>query len=227
MMNESGKKRRLLYEPEFAILAGHHPGFLFQRMTFWREILEGLRISIDSVIANKLRSSLTTLGIVIGILTVTLMGTAIEGLNRAFRSSISALGSDVLYVQRRGWFIDSHLEWMKVMRRKEITWTQAEQLRKNMTLAKAVAPVVGNETAVKYNKKSSSNVRLMGSTEAFVVTAGLNVVEGRFFSSAESDGGRPVCVLGWGVATNLFGGESSLGKYVTMAGQRVEVVGVL
>ena len=72
-------------------------------MNLLTELREGLGISWDAIRANKMRSVLTTLGIVIGIVTVTLMGTAIEGLNRAFLKSISFLGADVFYVQRFNW----------------------------------------------------------------------------------------------------------------------------
>jgi len=69
-------------------------------MNFATELKEGLGVSWGAILANKMRSILTTLGIVIGIVTVTLMGTAIEGLNAAFLKSISAIGSDVLYIQK-------------------------------------------------------------------------------------------------------------------------------
>jgi hypothetical protein len=82
-------------------------------MNFLTELKEGLSISWSAIRANKLRSTLTTLGIVIGIVTVTLMGTAIEGLNRAFLKSISFIGTDVLYVQRFNWFNHSYEDWMK------------------------------------------------------------------------------------------------------------------
>src|ERR1051325_6961011 len=72
-------------------------------MTFFREIFEGLKIAWDAIRANKLRSSLTTLGIVIGIISVSLMGTAIEGLNRAFNKAIASFGTDVLYIQKFTW----------------------------------------------------------------------------------------------------------------------------
>jgi len=62
-----------------------------------------MAIAFAAIRANKMRSVLTTLGIVIGIVSVTLMGTAIEGLNRAFNKSIASLGSDVLYVQKWSW----------------------------------------------------------------------------------------------------------------------------
>ncbi|HLF19328.1 MAG TPA: ABC transporter permease, partial [Bacteroidota bacterium] len=64
------------------------------------DIKEGLLIAFQAIRANKMRSVLTTLGIVIGIVSVTLMGTAIEGLNRAFKSSVDKIGADVLYVQK-------------------------------------------------------------------------------------------------------------------------------
>ena len=65
-------------------------------MNFFTELREGLMISWSAIRANKMRSILTTLGIVIGIVTVTLMGTAIEGLNNSFMNSISSIGADVL-----------------------------------------------------------------------------------------------------------------------------------
>src|SRR5215469_13007119 len=109
-------------------------------MNFLTEIQEGLKISWAAIRANKLRSTLTTLGIIIGVVTVTLMGTAIEGLNRAFLKSISIIGADVLYVQRGDWFNHSYEDWLKTQKRKPITIAQSEELAKQLTLARAVAP---------------------------------------------------------------------------------------
>jgi len=69
-------------------------------MHYIHELKEGLAIAYKAIMANKMRSALTTLGIVIGIVSVTLMGTAIEGLDRAFNTSISKIGADVLYIQK-------------------------------------------------------------------------------------------------------------------------------
>jgi putative ABC transport system permease protein len=74
-------------------------------VNFFIEIKEGLNIAWDAIRANKMRSVLTTLGIIIGIVTVTAMGTAIDALNRAFRDSISILGADVLFVSHYTWAI--------------------------------------------------------------------------------------------------------------------------
>src|SRR5206468_4432967 len=97
------------------------PSFSAESMNFFTELREGLGISWGAIRANKLRSVLTTLGIVIGIVTVTLMGTAIEGLNRAFFQSISFMGADVLYVHRFNFFSQSQEAWVKMEKRRPLT----------------------------------------------------------------------------------------------------------
>src|SRR5665647_3913526 len=101
----------------------------FFTMNFLTELREGLIISWSAIRANKLRSVLTTLGIVIGIVTVTLMGTAIEGLNRSFMNSISSIGADVLYASRRSWFIQSHQEWVNAMKNPAISLADVDSQR--------------------------------------------------------------------------------------------------
>ena len=80
-------------------------------MTFATELNEGLSIAWNAIRANKLRSMLTTLGIVIGIVTVTLMGTAIAGFRASFMKAIASFGTDVFHVQRFSWFISSEEDW--------------------------------------------------------------------------------------------------------------------
>src|SRR6266487_5605947 len=87
-------------------------------MNFFTELREGLKISFGAIRANKLRAALTTLGIVIGIVTVTLMSAAIHGLNSAFLKSVSAVGTDVFFVQKWPWFNDE--PWWKLINRREI-----------------------------------------------------------------------------------------------------------
>ena len=196
-------------------------------MNLLTELKEGLGISWRAIRANKMRSVLTTLGIVIGIVTVTLMGTAIEGLNAAFIKSISFLGADVLYVSRFNWLAHSQEEWEKMEKRREITLAQVEALTRQLTLARAVAPSAQVGQPIQYQKRRSNNVDITGTTEQFLFTSGSAIASGRFFSSPEASGGRPVCVIGSMVATNLFPRESPLGKKVKIGDRPFEVVGVL
>jgi putative ABC transport system permease protein len=196
-------------------------------MNFLAELREGLAISWRAIRANKLRSGLTTLGIIIGIVTVTLMGTAITGLDRAFVKSISFLGADVLYVSRTDWFVDSLAEWQKMQRRPKITLAQIDSLQEKFTLARAIAPQTGTRQAVKYDKRSASQVDVIGTTDQFPFTSEVSTTAGRFFSESESKNGRAVCVIGSEVATNLFPLESPLGKTVKLGHRPFAVVGVL
>ena len=196
-------------------------------MTYWVDLREGVLIAWDAIRANKLRAGLTTLGIVVGILTVTLMGTAIQGINRGFRQSIAVLGTDVLYVQRFDWFIDSQEEWLRENRRREITWTQLKELQRQLTLARAVAPFVDIRQSVKYKNRSASSVTIIGTTDQFLETGGISVGEGRFLTSAEGESARPLCVIGAQTATNLFKGETAVGNRIYIGGITFEVIGVL
>ncbi|MCZ7637918.1 MAG: ABC transporter permease [Verrucomicrobia bacterium] len=196
-------------------------------MRLLSEALESLWIAWDAIRANKLRAGLTTLGIIIGIVTVTLMGTAIQGLRRGFTQSIAMLGTDNLYVQRFDWFINSREQWMEQNRRRSLNVAQFREFERQMVGALAVAPEAETFQPVRREKRNASSVRVVGTTEQFLLTAGLTVAQGRFLTREEARGGRPVCVLGASVADSLFLHGSPLGQRVDLGGRPFEVVGVL
>ena len=197
-------------------------------MNLLAELTEGTRISWEAVRANLLRSVLTTLGIVIGIVTVTLMATAMEALNAAFRDAISFIGTDVLYVDQREWFIDSNTKWEAMGKRSKITLPQVRAVEQEMNMAKGVAPTVMHGIAsVSYKNRSSGFVMLIGTNEQFLVTGGVTLSAGRFMTKAEAEGSRDICVLGSDVAEKLFLNESPLGQRIHASSESLEVVGVL
>jgi putative ABC transport system permease protein len=191
------------------------------------EVKEGLSIAWEAIRANKMRSVLTTLGIIIGIVTVTSMATAIDALNRAFRDSISILGADVLFVSKMNWQNHTYEEWIQENKRRDITREQSRRVEEQMTLAAAVAPAVGNGQAVSYKNRQCSRVQIIGTTDQFLITSGFDIAQGRFMTGAEAEGGRPVCIIGNDVASNLFQREPPLGKKITIGARRLEVIGVL
>jgi putative ABC transport system permease protein len=196
-------------------------------MNFFTELREGLMISWSAIRANKLRSVLTTLGIIIGIVTVTLMGTAIAGLNNSFMNSISSIGADVLYVDRMNWIIQSQKEWVEAQKRPVISLAMVSALERQLNFASVIVPVAQNDEPVKFKKRSSSDVNVIGTMEQFEITSGLTVAQGRFLSAAECGGGRPACVIGADVATNLFQRDPALGQKILVGQSAFEVVGVL
>jgi putative ABC transport system permease protein len=196
-------------------------------MNLLSELKEGTGISWSAIRANKMRSVLTTLGIVIGIVTVTLMGTAIAGLDRAFLKNISFIGADVFYVDRFDWFAHTYDDYMKMRKRKPITLTQVNELRGQLSLARAVAPVADSGASVRYQRRGSDSVHVIGTTDQYIFTSSVGVALGRFFSETEASAGRPVCVIGSEVATNLFRRAPPLGNFIKIAGGTFEVIGVL
>lgn len=196
-------------------------------MQFFKEFFESINISFDAVRANKMRSSLATLGIVIGIVTVTLMGAAINGLNQAFIKSISSMGADVFYVSRNDWFNQNYNSWMKSQKRRSIHLREAEALSQKLTLSVAIAPEIDDEETVKYKTRSADGVEIIGTTEGYLQTSGVGIAQGRFFTVADGEGTQPVCVIGSDVVSNLFRGESPLGARIKVQDQSFEVIGVL
>ncbi len=197
-------------------------------MNLLSELREGTRISGEAIRGNLLRSVLTTTGIVIGILTVTLMATAMEGLNGAFRDAISFIGTDVLYVDQREWFIDSDRKWDAAAKREKITLAQVRAVERGMSLARGVTPTVMHGIdSVRFKNRSSGLVLLVGTNEQFLTTGGVTLAEGRFLTQMEAAGNRDLCVVGAEVAEKLFAGESPLGQKIRVGNESLEVIGVL
>ena len=195
-------------------------------MNLATEIKEGFFISLSAIRASKLRSGLTTLGVVIGIVTVTLMGTAIEGLNGAFKRSMSSLGTDVLYIQRFAWF-SSPQEWWRSRNRREITIANVKEVARHATLALAVSVESQGFATLKFHDRNAKNVWVVGNNEEGLTVRGLSLQSGRFMSGAEVSGGRPVCVLGDELARKFFPYESPLGKKIKVSETSYEVIGVI
>jgi len=194
-------------------------------MGFLLQLQESLKIALQSIFAHKLRSALTTLGIIIGIVSVTLMNMTIEGLGEAFRSSISAIGADVLYIQKWPWFAGE--DWWKYRNRREIKISYAKDIKERSTYAVAVAPTVFSRSTLRLGSNSMENVIVIGTTDEFIYTAGVSVEFGRFMSEVEVKAERPVCVIGAEIAEKLFGNVNPIGRDLKIAGRTFRVVGVL
>jgi putative ABC transport system permease protein len=188
----------------------------------WRE---GLLISLNAIRANKARSLLTMLGIVIGICSVALMATAINGIDKAFVNGISALGANNLYIDKYAWFSDEDFFLMR--NRKNVTLDQYERFAKLAKLPLAVAPTILTMHKVLFKDNYVEGTLMTGTTDGYVRTTNFNFKRGRFFTALESSGGRNVAVLGSEVAAHLFARRDPLAQEVKIDGIPFRVVGVL
>jgi len=182
-------------------------------------------IAFRALKANKVRTSLTMLGIFIGITVVVLMSTAIKGIDNSFQDGISALGSDVLYIDKWAWF--SNEEWWKLRNRKSITMSDYENFKSLVKLPIAVAPVINSQQTVKFGDKRVDGVFLNGSNADYVKTTNFTFNQGRFYNEVESNASRQVAVIGSEIATKLFPRGDALDKTIKIGNANFKVVGIL
>ena len=190
----------------------------------WSLIREELGIAIDSLLANRLRASLTTLGIVIGIVTVVLMITLIQGLQRAFMREVAGIGSHTLYVQKLPWMMQG--DFFKYRNRPNLTLREAEALAQVPGVA-AVVPHVITARAVTYGDRKARRVVIVGTTQDHPRIAEIEPELGRFLSETDVRHRRLHCVVGSEVASRLFPDRSAIGERVMIGGYPFRVVGVL
>jgi len=192
---------------------------------FLNELAEGFMIALRAIWANKLRALLTTLGIIIGIVSVTAMFTTISGIERGFDRSVEMLGSRVLSVEK--FPNTSQGEWWRYANRPAISEDLADRIELLSTSSTAVAPVNFSVTDVRYRDRRLSNVFIRATTPAAADVNNLDLSDGRFFADSDQRAARYVVVIGQEVAENLFPGENAIGKFVRVGGSRFEVVGIL
>lgn len=191
----------------------------------FNQIKEGLFISFNAILANKMRSFLTTLGIVIGVCSVVLMSTAIKGVDNSFQQGISSLGSDVLYIDKFAWF--GNEEFWKMRNRPNISYEDYLKFKSLARLPIAIAPQAISVRNVKFRDRVAEAIFITGSTSDYLGTTNFTFKSGRFFNEVESDGGRDVAVLGFDLAENLFPNLNPVGMTIKIGGYSYQVIGVL
>ena len=196
---------------------------------FFYELTESWKIAATQMRSNKTRSMLTALGVIIGIVAVTLMGTAINGISTGFDKSMAVLGDDVLYVGQESWI--QRDDWWNYRSRRKIKTEYSEPLNRmidaspNSNLLLAV-PVSAWFRTVRYNENQVHNVYILGTTFDFLAISTVDCVKGRFFNEMESRGGANVVVIGYDVADALFPSDDPIDKSILINGQPFKVIGV-
>ncbi|MCH7665291.1 MAG: ABC transporter permease [Acidobacteria bacterium] len=190
-----------------------------------RQVLESLRIGFDSLRANKARGVLTALGIIIGIVAVITTMTAANGLSNNFKESVSALGSDVLYVSRMPWIVTGN--FFEFRNRPNLTLEEAELLARRMRSARAVNPTINTSKSIKYRSEVIENVEILGTTDQQMLVASAVPEIGRFLTRFDIRFNKSVCVIGSTVRERLFENVDPLNKTMKIGRRRFRVVGVM
>ena len=193
---------------------------------------ESVKLALETLKANKLRSGLTILGIVIGVTTVITISSVINGVNKRVSDWISSMGSNVFWVFHMPMIgINPTTE---MLTRRKLTLDDALALRSLPHVVAADGELrhlneqfrVG-DVSVKYNGKKVSGAFLFGSTDQLEVVSDLTILEGRMWNDGEDARRAHVCLLGHDTAEDLFGTEDPIGKDVTVATGLYTVIGVV
>ena len=193
------------------------------------EIGESFRIAFSIIRAHKMRSVLTALGVIIGIIAVTLMGSAIAGIEVGFERSISVIGDDLLYVEKWPWH---HVDdWWNYRNRRRIETHYGDDLNRIIAATPdsqliIAVPALNTGRTVKFGDNEVKGVFTQGTTADFLQTSTSSFKEGRFFTETEARGGHNVVVLGYDVAEALFPTQSPIEKTVIIDGNPYRVIGV-
>jgi putative ABC transport system permease protein len=186
----------------------------------------GTGVALRALWANRLRATLTTLGIVIGVATVIGILSVIQGLNRSFDEQLASLGARSLYISQMPWIMEGDA-WFLLRNRPPITEWQYRRLREQVPFAAAISPSVEEHAKVEANGEKLTDVHVRGTNAEYVLVGGEDVERGRFLSAVDVALDRPFAVLGSEVASKLFGRSDPLLRTVDIRDRRYTVVGVM
>jgi putative ABC transport system permease protein len=194
------------------------------------EIRESLSMALNAITAHLLRSTLTLLGVLIGVFSIIVVMTAMRVLERNIENNLAQLGSQTFAIQQFPQVqFGNNSDWEKYWRRKNITFEQGQAAAAKATLAAAVGiegTFWAGQISTRY-AKTAPNVQLLGDTPGSFEAHNWVIDEGRLFDDSDVDNARSVCVLGSALAQTVYPFGSALGQQLKINGINYAVVGVL
>lgn len=187
---------------------------------------EIFKMSLNALRANKLRSALTLLGIIVGVFSIIAVMTAVQVLQNSIESGLSNLGSHTFQIQKQP-VMASQKEWEKARKRKDISYEQAKVIKERLTLAK----YVGIEAwkwgqVIQFGSlKTNPNVSVGGEEPEGILTNNWTIKEGRTITDDDLNYSRMVAILGSDVVKKLFPAGGAIGSTIRVGEQRYTVIG--
>ena len=229
MIARDAKVQRSKYKEQSTkvLLRGQKLSPLFRLTAIW----EAFRVATASLRANKLRTALTLVGIIVGVTAVIAVVTIIKGLDQTVAQTFSSQGSTVFTVSKNPQIIKSREEFIKSNRRKDVTHEDAEAISRTCTACWRVGIAANAVETVKYNDQKAENVRMRGVDPITMFDIdGVSIDVGRIWTDSEGASGREICVIGPDMLKNLFNdapADRAIGQEIRIDGRPYLVLGVL
>jgi len=187
--------------------------------------LEGVIIALRSIAANKLRTVLTLIGIIIGVTTVIAVVSIINGMNNYVASRINSLGSNTFIISKEG-LVTSEEDWFNAMRRKNITIDDMRAIERGCLLCQDVGGSVDTQRRVKFGSSYLEDVWVSGTTYNFMDVSDVDIDYGRPLEESDELHRASVCIVGPDIVENLIKFGSPLGKDIKVGNYVFRIVGV-
>ncbi len=183
------------------------------------------KIAFDALRANRLRSILTLLGVIIGVTSVMTIISALEGMSSSIEAQFQRLGPATFIVQRIA-IITSEEMFLEKIKRKPIDYEAVELIEKSCDLVEKISPRAFSEARVKYGDQSLRNIFVLGATATYIDIVDLEVEQGRFHSFEDDLYRRPVAFIGDMIREELFPGLDPIGKELKIDGNKYTIIGL-
>ncbi|MFL5525711.1 MAG: ABC transporter permease [Gemmatimonadaceae bacterium] len=196
-------------------------------MIIAERITSNVQIALDTLRANKLRSALTILGVVIGVSTVMTMAAIVQGIQDQIVRTIEIAGPTTFYVvkvfSQTPVNPDRLPKWIRV--RPDLVEAEAERIRRLPEIGYA-AIWAQNNGRLSYGAQRTQNILVMGADDRYQEIQGGELLDGRWFTQAELSAGSAVAVIDENAAHKLFGRESALDKEIRISGRPARIIGL-
>ena len=187
---------------------------------------EALKLALQSLWANKLRTVLTLLGVVIGVASVIAVVTLVNGANAYIDQKLNRYGSDVFTVSKQPNLITSYEEYSKYQKRHVITLDEYNFINENCKRCVMVGASQGSSVGVKAGTDSVTGVSLRGWSANMADLSNLNIIEGRSFTPTEVEHGAHVAVIGTDIQENLLKGDDPINREIRVDGVVYTIIGL-
>ena len=191
-------------------------------------MVENIKIALQSIRTNLLRTVLTILIIAIGIASLVGIQTAIESIKSSISDNFTSMGANTFNIRNKSSSIRIGKKGTKPKRYASISYAEAIRFKNEFPVTTSISSWASSTATITYqSKKSDPNINITGTDENYILTAGYKLAEGRNFTSDEIQQGKHMVVIGEEIKKSVFGKSKAIGEIISIGGNKFKIIGVL